>query len=49
MLALRKRNSDFIISAVNQSIEEGLPINRPMWFVDPDDPVTFTIDDRKQA
>ena len=47
MLAIRERNEDVILKAVNQSLEMGIPINRPMWFVDPDDQVTFTIDDRK--
>lgn len=49
MLSIREQNADVILRTVNQSLEMGMPINRPMWYVDPDDPTTFTVDDRKFA
>ena len=45
---LRIAYADEIVAAANQTLVDGSPINRPMWWVDPTDPVTFSISDRKK-
>jgi alpha-glucosidase (family GH31 glycosyl hydrolase) len=32
------------LEAANQAVEDGSPINRPLWWVDPTDIETYTID-----
>ncbi|XP_021967900.1 myogenesis-regulating glycosidase isoform X2 [Folsomia candida] len=44
ILAIRNQYQDEILNAASQAVAEGWPINRPIWWVDPTDPVTFTID-----
>jgi len=44
MLSLREEYANEILTAARQAVEDGSPINRPIWWVDPTDPVTFTID-----
>ena len=45
---LRIAYSDEIVTAANQTLVDGSPMNRPMWWVYPTDPETFTISDRKK-
>src|SRR5688500_5630984 len=45
MLELRESHADLIYKAVDEAVADGSPINRPLWWEDPDDPATFTIDD----
>ncbi len=44
MLKLRESYNDHILAAANQAVEDGSPINRPIWWIDPTDSETFTID-----
>ena len=46
---LRIAYADEIVAAAHQTIADGSPMNRPMWWVDPTDPQTFTISDRKKT
>jgi len=46
VLQLREMYEDVILAAAKQAVLDGTPINRPMWWVDPDDPPTYTIDDQ---
>ncbi|CAG7830010.1 unnamed protein product, partial [Allacma fusca] len=34
------------LEAARQTVEDGSPMIRPIWWVDPDDPNTLTIDDQ---
>ncbi len=47
VLVLREQYKDNIYAAANQAVSDGTPINRPIWWVDPTDPETFMIDNRK--
>jgi len=44
ILAIRETYRDEIIAAANQAVQDGSPINRPLWWYDPTDPETLTID-----
>lgn len=44
MVALHAEYADTIISLAEQSTVTGFPINRPLWWIDPLDPVAQTID-----
>ncbi|CAL8070657.1 unnamed protein product [Orchesella dallaii] len=44
VLAQREMYRDDILAAARQAAEDGSPINRPIWWVDPTDENTFTID-----
>jgi len=44
VLVIREQYKALIEKAVAQAVADGSPINRPMWWVDPDDPQTFMID-----
>jgi len=46
VLALREEYADDIHAAADQAVLDGAPINRPMWWVDPNDAETFTIDNQ---
>ncbi|ODN05937.1 hypothetical protein Ocin01_00778 [Orchesella cincta] len=46
ILAIREENWNEILHAVNSTISDGSPINRPMWWVDPEDRETYNIDDQ---
>ncbi|CAG7837491.1 unnamed protein product [Allacma fusca] len=46
VLAIRDKYSAALIVAARQSVVDGTPINRPMWFTDPEDPRLFAIDDQ---
>jgi len=46
-LALREQYKEEILRAANQSVIDGSPINTPLWWTDPTDPETFTIDSGK--
>jgi alpha-glucosidase (family GH31 glycosyl hydrolase) len=46
---LREEYRGNILEAANQSVLDGTPINRPIWWVDPRDPETFAIDNRMQT
>jgi alpha-glucosidase (family GH31 glycosyl hydrolase) len=35
------------MGAAEEAVISGTPINRPLWWVDPQDPLTFDIDDGK--
>ncbi|CAL8070661.1 unnamed protein product [Orchesella dallaii] len=45
VLAQREMYRDEILAAARQAEQDGSPINRPIWWVDPTDEITFTIDD----
>lgn len=47
VLAQREKYRDEILAAAKQTVEDGSPINRPIWWVDPRDPETFAIDNGK--
>ena len=44
---LRIAYAEEIVAVAQQTLVDGSPMNRPMWWVDPTDPQTFTINDRK--
>ncbi|OXA42081.1 SITS-binding protein [Folsomia candida] len=44
VLAIRDQYKDHILAAAAQAVVDGSPINRPIWWVDPTDEVTLTID-----
>jgi hypothetical protein len=44
MTALHERYADKIISLAQQSTVDGSPINRPLWWIDPLDPIAQVID-----
>ena len=46
VLVIREEYKDLIYKAANQAVADGSPINRPMWWVDPEDSETYTIDSR---
>jgi len=48
LLKIREQYHSEIIKAANQSLIDGTPINRPIWWVDPSDPETFAIEQCKQ-
>ncbi|CAG7734444.1 unnamed protein product [Allacma fusca] len=43
---LRISYASKFLEAARQTVEDGSPMNRPMWWVDPEDPETYTIDDQ---
>ncbi|CAL8070663.1 unnamed protein product [Orchesella dallaii] len=45
VLAKREMYRDEILAAARQAEQDGSPMNRPIWWVDPTDEITFTIDD----
>ena len=47
MTALHAQYADAIIRLARQSTVDGWPINRPVWWLDPSDPVAQTIDSGK--
>jgi hypothetical protein len=49
ILAIRLKFHAEILAAARQAVEDGTPINRPLWWVDPTDPETFVIDSGKQT
>jgi hypothetical protein len=48
ILAIRLKFHAEILAAARQAVEDGTPINRPLWWVDPTDPETFVIDSGKK-
>lgn len=44
MTALHYEYAPLIVSLANQAAVDGTPINRPLWWIDPVDPVALTID-----
>jgi alpha-glucosidase (family GH31 glycosyl hydrolase) len=44
VLAIRETFSDALVSAARQSVLDGTPMNRPMWFADPEDPNLYAMD-----
>ena len=44
MTALHVQYADTIISLARESTINGYPINRPLWWIDPLDPVALSID-----
>ena len=44
MTALHAQYADYIYALALQSTVDGTPINRPLWWLDPLDPVAQTID-----
>jgi alpha-glucosidase len=45
-LTLRENYKTVLEKAVAQALIDGSPVNRPMWWVDPNDSATYTIDDQ---
>jgi len=43
---LREKYGNKLLEAANLAITKGEPMNRPLWWVDPEDPVTHTIGDQ---
>lgn len=35
--------------AMNASIQDGIPVNPPIWWIDPEDPVALKTDDGKKT
>ena len=46
VLNLRFAFKEKILRAAEQTVIDGTPVNRPLWWIDPTDQVTYTIDDR---
>lgn len=46
-MAQRMKYSEEILTAARQAVEDGSPMNRPLWWVAPNDTVTHTINDGK--
>lgn len=46
VLALREEFRPQLLAAAAQAVKDGSPINRPLWWVDPTDANTLTIDDQ---
>jgi len=44
---LRANYTDTIIKLMRRSVSEGSPLNPPVWWIDPTDPVAQTIADGK--
>ena len=44
MTLLHERYADKIISLAKQSTVDGSPVNRPLWWIDPLDPIAQVID-----
>lgn len=44
VLEVRKQFESDIMAAAGQSLVDGSPINRPLWWHDPEDPETYNID-----
>lgn len=47
VIRIREKYADHILRAAREAVETGNPINRPLFWVDPTDEETFTIDDGK--
>lgn len=47
-MAQRMKYSEEILNAARQAVEDGSPMNRPMWWAAPNDTNTYTIDDGKK-
>lgn len=47
MTALHYQYAPMIIALAKQATIDGTPINRPLWWIDPLDPVALTIDSGK--
>ncbi|CRK97952.1 CLUMA_CG011324, isoform A [Clunio marinus] len=45
-LGIREKHFDLIESIIESSVQNGEPINRPLWWIDPNDLVAQTIDDQ---
>lgn len=45
VLAQGEKYRDEILAAAKQAVTDGSPVNRPVWWVDPDDAETYSIDD----
>ena len=46
MTELHTRYADTIIALARQTVEDGSPINRPVWWLDPTDETALGIDDQ---
>jgi alpha-glucosidase (family GH31 glycosyl hydrolase) len=46
MVALHERFADTFKESAQQSVSFGYPIIRPLWWLDPNDSVTYSIDDQ---
>ena len=46
MVALHIQYAPTIIQLAREAVTNGYPINRPLWWFDPTDPETFSIDSR---
>jgi len=44
---LRTKYTDTIIDLMRSSVSKGSPLNPPVWWIDPTDPVAQTIADGK--
>lgn len=44
MTSLHYQYSGLILTLASQAMTNGYPINRPLWWIDPTDPVAQTID-----
>lgn len=45
---LRDNYTDTIIQLMRNSVAKGSPVNPPVWWIDPTDPVAHLIDDGKK-
>lgn len=45
---LRGNYTDIIIQLMRNSVAKGSPVNPPVWWIDPTDPVAHSIDDGKK-
>lgn len=44
---IRSKYTDTIIALMKDSVAKGSPLNPPVWWIDPTDPVAHAIDDGK--
>lgn len=47
VVAQREKYSGEILAAARQAVEDGSPVNRPIWWTAPNDTVTHIIGDGK--
>ena len=46
LLSLRENHTQYLTQSTKEGMESGLPVIRPMWWSNPNDHVTWTIDDQ---
>ncbi|XP_065225168.1 myogenesis-regulating glycosidase-like [Planococcus citri] len=44
MLKIHNSFSNLILQSMKQFVKKGIPVNPPLWWIDPNDNVTYTID-----